>query len=152
MLRQWLVVCLHGNCLLQFPIWLKPKHSTNLLHFWFFGKRNPGDSAALQLQLILCKLPLFNIHQTCILRIYKCHMVCTRFHSNEATLTVKRLLSFYVECIKHKVNDWLSNMAEMQCFGVAKRLYGWERAFSWFIRFPCPQKPFKRSHSCIQRH
>lgn len=94
MLCHWLVICCHGNCLFQLPIWSEPNHSTNLLNLWFFGKRNPGQGTALQGQLILCELPLLNVHQTSILCIYERHMVCTRFQSNEATLSVKRLVSF----------------------------------------------------------
>lgn len=44
----------------------------------------------------------------------------------------------------HKVDDWLTHMAEVQCLSVAERFYGRKTAFSGFIRLPGTKKPFKR--------
>lgn len=100
---------------------------------WFLSKRDPGQSTALQFQLLVCKLSLLNIHQTCILCIYECHFVCPGFYSNESTLSVERFLSLYMKGIKHKVDDRLSDMAEVQCLCVMEGLYGGEDALSRFI-------------------
>lgn len=44
----------------------------------------------------------------------------------------------------HKVDDWLTHVAEVQCLYVAERFYGRKTAFSGFIRLPGTKKPFKR--------
>lgn len=129
-LRQWLVVCCHGNCLLQPPIWTELKHSGNLLNMWLLGKRNSVQSLALQGQLLPCQLPLLNLHQTCVLCVDKGHTVGSWLYSNKATLPVHRLSGLCVEGIEHKVDDWLSHVGEVQCLYVAERLNGGKAALA----------------------
>lgn len=44
----------------------------------------------------------------------------------------------------HKVDDWLTHVAEVQCLYVTERFDGRKTAFSGFIGLPGTKKPFKR--------
>lgn len=50
----------------------------------------------------------------------------------------------------HKVDDWLSHVAEGQCLCVAERFDGRKTALAGFIRLPGTQQPVQREEGRVQ--
>lgn len=70
------------------------------------------------------------------------------------TLPIKPRVTFS-NCLYrslHKVDDWLTHVAEVQCLYIVEWFYWRKTAFSGLIWLPGTKKPFKREEDWVQLH